>query len=115
MADFLYLYRIPSADAADTASPQEMQARLERWQAWFGVLQAEGHVKNMGHPLEARGGQVRAGAQSVTDGPFPESKDLILGYSIIEAPTLEKAMKLAEGCPIIKTGGTVEVRPIRQM
>jgi hypothetical protein len=31
------------------------------------------------------------------------------GYSIIEAPSLDKATKLAKGCPILKGGGEIAV------
>ena len=38
---------------------------------------------------------------TVTDGPFPESKELVGGYVMIEAETVEAAAELAKGCPIL--------------
>jgi len=35
-----------------------------------------------------------------------------MGYSLIKAITIEEASKLAEGCPILSYGGSVEVREI---
>jgi hypothetical protein len=46
----------------------------------------------------------------VTDGPFMESKEVLGGYSVVEAETADAAAKLAKGCPGLLVGGTVEVR-----
>ncbi len=61
MSDFLLLYRLP-ADSPDMPdSPRRMQERLERWRAWFGELEAKGHLKVLGHPLEMGGAVVKDG------------------------------------------------------
>jgi len=51
----------------------------------------------------------------VHDGPYAESKDIVLGYSVVQAKDLAEARTLAGGCPVLGYGGMVEVRPIRQM
>ena len=51
----------------------------------------------------------------MADGPFAESKDVIGGFSIIEARDLEQAAQIASGCPVLDIGGSVEVRPVMQM
>ena len=33
----------------------------------------------------------------------------LTGYSILEAADLKAALKLAEGCPVLMSGGTVDV------
>ena len=53
--------------------------------------------------------------RSVTDGPFSETKDVIGGYSVIVAKDLNEAAQIGSGCPILDSGGKVEVRPVRQM
>ncbi len=114
MSEFLMLYRLP-ADSPDLPdSPQRMQERLQRWRDWFRDLEGKGALKAMGHPLET-GGAMVAGGGAVHDGPYAESKDLVLGYSILQAKDLAGASRLAAGCPVLAYGGTVEVRPIRQM
>ena len=55
------------------------------------------------------------GEVSVTDGPFAEAKDLVGGYTLIEAENLGRAAELAQGCPILERQGLVEVRPIMKM
>jgi hypothetical protein len=46
----------------------------------------------------------------VTDGPFMESKEVVGGFSIVQADTVDAAAQLAKGCPGLQVGGTVEVR-----
>jgi hypothetical protein len=51
----------------------------------------------------------------VTDGPFAESKDIVGGYTLVQARDLDEAVELSKGCPIFEGEGVVEVRPIMQM
>ena len=53
--------------------------------------------------------------KTVTDGPFAEAKDLVGGYTLVEASDLAQAAELTSGCPILEIGGSVEVRPIMKM
>jgi hypothetical protein len=48
----------------------------------------------------------------ITDGPFLETKEVILGLCIIEASDLDHALKIAGTNPICHQGGGVEVRPV---
>lgn len=54
--------------------------------------------------------QVRDGGTVVTDGPFSESKEVIGGFDIIEAPDLAAALAVAAEHPGARDG-TVEVHP----
>ncbi len=54
-----------------------------------------------------------SGGHIVTDGPFAETKEVLGGYYLIEAPDLDAALEIAKAVPA-KFGG-VEVRPIRDM
>jgi hypothetical protein len=107
MAQYVFLYR--SSDSS-TVSPAEMQQRMQKWMTWMKALADKGHLKDRGHPLERVGGKV-VRKKDVTDGPFAE-KDLVLGFSIIEAANENEAAELARSCPGIEFGGLVEVRPI---
>jgi hypothetical protein len=92
-----------------------MQKRMHLWTAWMKELGDKGHLKNPGQPLEPTGKVVKGKQEIVTDGPYAEAKDIIGGYSIIEARDLEQATKLSSGCPAFEGGGLVEVRPIRKI
>ena len=112
MSEFLYLYRGGNSPAG---SPEDMQQQMQRWMSWMKGLADQGHIKDPGQPLE-RTGKVVAGKQkTVTDGPFAEAKDLVGGYTVVEASDLDQAAQLTSGCPILEVGGFVEVRPIMKM
>jgi len=91
-------------------SPEELQKNLARFSVWFEQLRTEGKFRS-GHPL-VHDGKIVAGKDSVTDGPFAESKEAIAGFFIIRAESLEQAVEIAKGCPGLGYGQTVEVRPI---
>ncbi|MGC4083993.1 MAG: YciI family protein [Vicinamibacterales bacterium] len=55
--------------------------------------------------------RVRGGRTSVTDGPFAETKEQLGGYFLIDVPTFEDALRVAEQWPSARFG-TIEVRPI---
>ena len=112
MTQFLFLYRRPSEQPA--LSPAQMQQTIPKWQAWFQQLSANGHLKERGNPLEPEGKLVRGSAKNVTDGPYAE-KDLVMGYTIVEAHDFDHACRLAEGCPGLSTQMLVEVRPVLQI
>lgn len=63
-------------------------------------------------PLERSGKVVRGTKQVVTDGPYVEAKDLVLGFMVVEARDLEQARALSLGCPILDGSGSVEIRPV---
>ena len=109
MSDFTFLYR-----GRDTnASPEQMQKTMEKWRAWFKDLGEKGHLKDIGHPLEHTGKVVQGKQKSVTDGPFAEAKDVVGGFSLIQAGDLNEAVELSKSCPILDVGGSVEVRQIQ--
>jgi len=51
----------------------------------------------------------------VTDGPYAEIKEVVGGYVIVKAESLEEAMTMTKGCPVFDHGATVEVRDIMQL
>ena len=53
---------------------------------------------------------VRAGA--VTDGPYVDSRQVVAGIYIVEAPDLDAALATAATNPVVSQGGGLEVRPI---
>ena len=109
MSEFVLLYR----GGEMSQVPSEMQARMQKWTAWMAELQKGGHLKDRGYPLE-RTGKTVGKDKSVTDGPYPE-KDIIGGFSLITAESVEHAAQLSKGCPIFLFGGLVEVRPLIKM
>jgi len=111
MAEFLYLYR----GGQRGTTPQESEQIMQKWMNWFKELGASGNLKDGGQPLEPEGKIVKGKAEPITDGPYAEVKDLVGGYTLIEADNLARAAELAKGCPILERQGFVEVRPIMKL
>ncbi len=96
-------------DSGDLATPDEMAAI----DTFNEGLQADGYwvfAGGLGSTESATVIDNRGGAAMITDGPFVESKEYIVGFWIIEAPDLDVALKLAaagsKAC-----NRKVEVRP----
>ncbi|HEY4263713.1 MAG TPA: YciI family protein, partial [Micropepsaceae bacterium] len=54
---------------------------------------------------------VRDGRQSIVDGPFAESKEMVGGFFLLDCATREEAIAIAQACPAAKWA-TVEVREV---
>jgi hypothetical protein len=92
-----------------------MQQIMQKWMTWFAELGSQGYIKDPGQPLEPTGKIVSGKQKTVTDGPFAEAKDLVGGYTIVEAKDISEAAEISKGCPIFDRNGFVEIRPVMQM
>lgn len=111
MSEYVFLYR--SGESGRT--PERAQQMMQKWMAWLKELGEKGHIKDQGQPLERTGKLVKGRQKTVTDGPFAEAKDVVGGYTLIEARDLDQAAELSKGCPIFEVDGAVEVRPVMKM
>jgi len=111
MSEFLYLYR----GGERATSPETMQQQMQKWMNWLKDLGAKGHIKDQGQPLEREGKVVKGRNKTITDGPYAETKDVVGGFTLVEARDLDHAVELSKGCPIFETDGAVEVRPVAKM
>src|SRR3954468_17122696 len=105
MSQFLYLYRFQQPLPS---SPQQMQDRMQKWMVWMEDLEKKGHLVSRGQPLENSCSVVKDRKGTFSDGPYAETKDIIGGFSMIEAKDLEEARRLSVACPILEGGGLVE-------
>ena len=59
----------------------------------------------------ARSVRVRGGVATVTDGPFAEAKEQVVGYCIVDCDSMDRAVEIAARWPDARLWG-MEVRPI---
>ena len=110
MAKFMFVYRGGHEKEQDL-SPEAMQKVMQSWWDWIqGGIDA-GWMVDGGDALKPEGRLVSPSG-AVTDGPFAESKELVGGYSMVKADSLDEAVALTKGCPMFDAGGTVEVREL---
>ena len=98
MANYVFAYSGGKGVAADEA---ERNAQMARWGQWFGELGSA--VVDGGAAMGA--GKTVGPDASVSDG----GSRAMTGYSIVSADSLESAVELAKGCPVLEIGGTVDV------
>jgi hypothetical protein len=112
MPKFMYVFRGGGYATPQNISPTEIQAHLARWKAWSEMMMARGgsSANALSHPPS--GAVMRGRERVVTDGPYAESKDLVSGVFVVEAPDLAAATELARDCPIFEFDGSVEIRPL---
>lgn len=65
-------------------------------------------------PATAKSVRRRAGKFSVVDGPFAETKEMLAGFNLVEAESLEDAVRMAQALPWAETG-CIEVRAVRDV
>ncbi len=65
-------------------------------------------------PRAARSVRVRGGKVRVMDGPFAETKEVLAGFNLIEAGSIEEAVQIAQQFPWTRYG-CIEVRPVRDV
>jgi hypothetical protein len=118
MTDFLLIFQNGDPNWMEGKSPEEIQKGMQAWGEWFKRLEQSGNLRNPGAAL-GKGGAVltRNGQGFRTDTSMSEVKELIGGYSIIQANSLEEATELAKGAPFLQNNsrGQVVVRPVMQM
>ena len=81
---------------------EEQEQLMAAWGAWFETLGPA--VLDGGNPFGPA--KTVASDGSVTDGG---GANPLGGYSIVDAPSLDAAVDMAKGCPVLENGGNVEV------
>jgi hypothetical protein len=104
---FLFVFRDP------VGMPDPTPEQLERLFAWMEGLKADGRFV-AGAPLAPQPARVLRGARAI-DGPFTEAKEVVAGYMMITAADFTAAVRIAQACPILDAGTSLEVRPVAPM
>jgi hypothetical protein len=115
MSDFLLLYEGGDHEWMKGRSPAEIQDVMQEWGAWFKQLESSGHLRNPGAALKPGGSVLARNGKSITtDAVMSELKELVGGFSIVQAGSLSEAAKIAEGSPFLKNNpdGKIVIRPV---
>ncbi len=108
MPKFMFLKR-GSCDERPAMTPEQMEAGMKVWMDWMNNGLQAGWLLDPGAGLSGEGAVVQADL-SVIDGPFAESKELVGGYTIVEAADLSEACELAKQTMKLAGSGRIEVR-----
>lgn len=90
-------------------SPSDMETMYANFQAWQQKF--ADNILDMGGKLSDTGSVIRHDSQS--DGPFIELKEIIGGYMMLTATTLDEANAVIKASPMVANVGTsIEIREI---
>ena len=103
-------------------TPNEPKPDTPEWGAWYAEVGAwyekwgaTGKLE-AGKQLQGPGTAKTVRSTGVTDGPYIETKEVLGGFSIIEADTIDEAADISKTWPGVDRGWiTVEVRPVLEM
>ena len=90
-----------------TPTPAMMEQMYAKFNAWKEKFQDD--IVDMGGKL---GNGKVVTTEAITDGPFAEVKEVIGGYMIVTAETIDMAVEIARESPGVFPGSSVEVREI---
>lgn len=107
----LLLYTTEEEGRADRAAEMPMWSELTRSLEEAGLLAARGrlHATTTATTVTAMSGETE-----LTDGPFAITKEVLVGYYLVEVENLDQALDVAKRLPLIRYG-RVEVRPVRDL
>jgi hypothetical protein len=111
----LVCYDAEQANADVTPEPADAAADTTEDESfpWLDEVTARGQRLDgdrLRPPREASTVRVRDGEVLVTDGPFAETKEAIVGYDVLECADMKEAIDIASRHPVAASG-SIEVRP----
>jgi hypothetical protein len=96
--------------------PEQMKQVLDGWWAYEGELQKQPGLRLAGEALQptatATSIRLQGGKETVTDGPFAETKEQLGGFYLLDCKDLDEALSWARKIPV--QDGTLEVRPVQE-
>jgi len=97
--------------------PEAFDAEMKQCLQHADEMQSDGKLvsfQQLEAPATARSVRVRGGKTSVLDGPFAETKEVLAGFNLVEAESIEEAVRMAQEFPWARYG-CIEVRPVRDV
>lgn len=101
----------------DALPSGEFDSRMRGCLAHADDLRRHGKLLDsqmLAEPAKAKSVRIRNERQVTLDGPFAETKEMIAGFNLIEADSIDEAVRIAAEFPWARTG-CVEVRPILEI
>jgi hypothetical protein len=102
------------ADLLDKLPAEQFNTEMRDCLLHSDELMAQGKVlgfQQLQPAATARTVRVRNGRASVLDGPFAETKEMLAGFNLVEADSMEEAVRMAHELPWTRYG-SIEVRPV---
>lgn len=106
----MMLFRHETSTGGEAPTAEQMQAVMKEWQSWIKGIAANGRYSGTNRLLSE--GKTLKPGNVISDGPYAEAKEIVGGYLIVKAGSLDEAVEMAKSCPNLVYGGKVEVRSV---
>ncbi|MEL6338440.1 MAG: YciI family protein [Myxococcota bacterium] len=102
-----------TVEESGQSSPDEIQATIAEYSAWYESLKRADRVVDSGKLTDEGGRRIEGSGESfrVLDGPYAEGKEVVGGYFVIRAQDYDDAVAQSRSCPHVKYGW-IEIRQI---
>jgi hypothetical protein len=113
MKKYLVLFREPDG-RTEPHAPEDIARHQANWQAWFARWSQAGNLAG-GSSLTLEGRLIEGAdaAQRITPVPHRVGTELVGGFLLLNAGTLDEATDIARSCPIFEFDGYAEVREMQ--
>jgi hypothetical protein len=105
MAKFMLILN-SAPGALRKLSPEELQRKVEKYQAWVNKIRSSGRLVSS-EKLGEEGGKLlslQRGRLSIVDGPYIEAKEVVGGYFVFRAANYDEAIEFTRDCPFLEDG-----------
>ncbi|MBS1602516.1 MAG: hypothetical protein JST42_07595 [Bacteroidetes bacterium] len=109
MKDYLVLFREPDG-RMQPHSETDIMRHQQNWKAWMTKWGGNGSLSG-GNGLTLEGRLIKEGR--VSDGIHRVGTEIVGGFLLIKAASMDEAVGIAESCPIYEFGGYAEVREMQ--
>ena len=92
-------------------SPEKIQERMGQWFAWTEKMQKQG-VMLGGEALHPEAKLISGPDRTVSDRAAGELKELVGGFYLIQADSMDQVIEISQGFPDYDINGTVEIREV---
>lgn len=107
LKEFMLLFRMQPSNTPPTA--EQIATMHQQWQKFIGAIASQAKLVNVSRL--GFDGTVIKSDQSTENKFFVESGVFVSGNLTMKAETINEVIETAKLCPVLFTGGTVEVRP----
>lgn len=111
--EYLLIFR--NTDLEKRLPETELTVVMQRFNGWLETWSKRGYIKG-GQPLGPQGRVLSKKAKEqprvTVDGPFAEAKEVVGGYVVVQAESIEDATLVAEEWPLFDYDATLEIRPV---
>ena len=111
LKEFMLLFRMQPGNTLPTA--EQIAIMHQEWQKFIGLIASKAKLVNVSR-LGFEGTIIK-GDQATENKFFIENGFAISGNLTMKAESIKEAAETAKLCPVLFTGGTVEIRPIIPM